>query len=232
MPCDGRESTQLIARAQLALLHDPQVRAGAAGLAEALDHLRVAEAQPELGARQPRLADLELDGPGPPALADHGAADVDALDGEVLAEHAGRDVAAELGRPPRRVLARVRVHGLVGPAVHAPVGLIVAREVDARDPHAALHRRLADRAHERAAAADGDLPRPADVHRDDAGPRAPGYLAVQVARLSSQRSMVLPRRVTLTFTAHVPDQRSVAGSRCPTMVPVIRDRRPPRSRTR
>ena len=62
-----------VARADLALAHDAQVRAGPPGLGEALDHLRVAEAQPELEARQPRLAHLELDRADPPALADHRA---------------------------------------------------------------------------------------------------------------------------------------------------------------
>ena len=51
--------------AELALLDDPQVGAGPARLPERLDHLQVAEADAELRARQPRLADLELDASRP-----------------------------------------------------------------------------------------------------------------------------------------------------------------------
>ncbi len=61
----------------------------------------------------------------------------------------GPELAPELALPERRVLGRVGVDGLVGAAVDAPVGLVVALDVDARDAHAALDRRLADRAHQR-----------------------------------------------------------------------------------
>ena len=57
----ARDDVDLVAGLQLALGDDPQVGAGPARLGEALDHLQVAEAQPELRARQARLADLELD---------------------------------------------------------------------------------------------------------------------------------------------------------------------------
>src|SRR3954447_3945257 len=99
----------LVAGLQLTFADDPHVGARAARLRERPDHPEVAEAQPELRARQPWLADLELDGAEPPALADDRAADVDALHRQVLAEHRVGDLDAEYVRPPVRVLARVDV---------------------------------------------------------------------------------------------------------------------------
>src|SRR3954470_9137581 len=153
----------LVARADLALAHDAQVRAGPLRPREALEHLRVAEAQAELEARKARLADLELDRAEPPALADQRPAHVDALDREVLAERPRTEPDAELALPPRRVLARVRVDRLVGAAVDAAVGLVVAGDVHALDADAAAaDRRLADRALHGAATAQADRLRAAD----------------------------------------------------------------------
>src|SRR5215217_1685416 len=67
----------------------------------------------------------------------------------------------------RRVLGGVGVDRLVGPTVHAAVGLVVAGHVDALHPHATLDRRLGDRAAHGAPAAQADRLRRADVHGDD-----------------------------------------------------------------
>src|SRR6185503_18513850 len=140
------EHLDLVARAELSLADDAQVSAGTVRLAEALDHREIPEAHAELRARDPRLGDLEHGAADPPALADHRARDVEPLRGQVLAEHPGRDLAVELLGPPLLVLAGVRVHGFVRAAMDAPVGLIVAGDVDALDTNPALDRRLADRA--------------------------------------------------------------------------------------
>src|SRR5436305_1712022 len=89
-----------------ALPDGSQVGARPARLREGADHPRRAEAQPELEARQSRLADLELDAARAPALADHRAADVHALEREVLPEHPVRDLGLEHPAPPVGVLAR------------------------------------------------------------------------------------------------------------------------------
>src|SRR4051812_36401537 len=161
----------LVAGADLALAHDAQVRARSLRPCEALEHLRVAEAQAELEARKARLADLELDRAEPPALADQRPAHVDARDREVLAERARPELDAELALPPRGVLARVRVDRLVRAAVDAAVGLVVAGEVHALDPHAVVDRRLADRALHGPAAALADRLRAADVDGEQGGHR-------------------------------------------------------------
>src|SRR4051812_12299048 len=159
-----------IAGFELALGDDAQVRAWPVRSGEPLEHQRIAEPEAELEAREPGLADLELDGPDPPVLADNGVRDVDAAGGQVLAEHAGAEVVApQLFRPPGDVLRRVGVHGLVGAAVHAPVGLIVTGEIDAFDPDASGHGSLADRAHLRPAAPDPDLLRATDIDGDELG---------------------------------------------------------------
>ena len=58
-----------IAGADVALLHDPQVRAGAPRRREALQERRIAHPQPQLEAREARLAHLEQRRADPPALA-------------------------------------------------------------------------------------------------------------------------------------------------------------------
>src|SRR5690606_37233712 len=84
----------------------------------------------------------------------------------------------ELARPPRRVLAGVGVDGLVGPAVHAPVGLAVPGEVDALRAHAPLDRRLHDGAVDDLAAPEAERRGAADVDGHD--PRGLGH-AIMVA---------------------------------------------------
>ena len=80
-PWSGGRDVDLdrIAGAEVALLDDLQVGARARGQGEALEEGRVAHLQAELEAGQPRLDDLEQRGADPPALAEDGAGDIDAL---------------------------------------------------------------------------------------------------------------------------------------------------------
>ncbi len=114
-----------VARAQLAVLHDAQVRAGAVRDGEPLDPPVLAEAARERRAGRARLGDLEERGAHGPPLADDGLRDRDALHAQVLAEQARRDVATELAGPPVRVVLPVRVHRLLLAAVVRAVGLQV-----------------------------------------------------------------------------------------------------------
>src|SRR5581483_5256179 len=111
----------------------------------ALDEARVVHPLRELPAGDARRCDLEQDRADGPAFADQGVGDVDAARGEVLAEGAGNERATELAGPPVVVLAGIGVHSLVGTAVDAAVGLVVAPDVHAADGHAAADRLLPDR---------------------------------------------------------------------------------------
>src|SRR4051794_1034423 len=157
-----------VAGAELALLEDLEVGAGARGLAEASDEGGILHPQPELEARQPGLDDLQQRRPDAPALAEQRARDVEPLDGEVLAERAGPQVAAELRLPRARLLDGVRVDRLVGTAVHGAVRLVVAVEVHAPPRDAAVDRVFPDGGADRAPAG-GDGARAPDVDRQDAG---------------------------------------------------------------
>ena len=134
-----------VARLQLALLGDREVRARAAGVQELL--LEAAHADPglELEAGDARAGDPQLDRADPPALADARAGDVDARGRQVLAERPGAEVQPGDVAPERDVLARIGVDRLVGPAVDRAVGLVVALQVDAAHRDRALDRRLDDR---------------------------------------------------------------------------------------
>jgi hypothetical protein len=104
-----------------------------------------------------------------PALADPRVRDLDAARREVLAEGTWSESAAELGRPPVDVLPGVGIHGLVGAAVDAAVGLVVAGDVHAADRHAAAGRLLPDRAGGGLAAGALHRARAADVDGFDMG---------------------------------------------------------------
>ena len=114
------------------LRDDPEVRPGCAVLGEALHPVRLGHEALERRARDPRRGHLEQQPvvADLPALADDGTGDVEPVGVEVLAERAGRQVTAELGRPPRRVLGRVRVDRLVPAAVVPDVDDLVARQTD------------------------------------------------------------------------------------------------------
>ena len=137
-PCAGREAhLDLVARADVALGDDAQIRAGPQRPLEAAGHALVRGAHPELPARDPRLRHLELGAADPPALADHGVADVVAGDGQVLADESVLDLAAEFDGPEVEVLAGVGVDRLVHAGVVHLVGLPVAVDVVVDDLHPA-----------------------------------------------------------------------------------------------
>ena len=110
----------------------------------------------ELVARDARRGDLQQDLAGAPALADQGAADVDAPDGQVVAEGPRSQLAAQLPTPPLVVLGGIGVQRLVVPAVRLGVALLVAVDVVSPDPDPPWHRVLPDRGPHR-------LPPPADL---------------------------------------------------------------------
>ena len=109
MPSRARHHGDLVAGTDVALAHDAEVGTEARGVVEAIDELGVAHADPELEARLPGLRHLELGAPDQPAGPDHQRPQVDAFDGQVLAERAGLPSRAELAatttrspRPRRR----------------------------------------------------------------------------------------------------------------------------------
>src|SRR5207253_8911511 len=89
--------------------------------------------------------------------------------------------------PPVQILTRVRVDGLAIAAVDAPVGLIVARDVDAAHRDATADRILLD-ARADDLTFDDDLAWPSDVHRGGAA------------------LMTTHRHGRVKFTSHADDQ--------------------------
>jgi len=101
---------------------DAQVGAGAAAHREALDPALLTHGPREGRTRDARTGHLEADDVADgPDLSDEGAVDVEAGDGEVLAERSGREVPTHLGSPVRELVVRDGIHRLVGAAMVAPV---------------------------------------------------------------------------------------------------------------
>jgi hypothetical protein len=134
-----------VAGTDVALAHDAEVGAHASLVLKALRESEVVHANAELEAGKSRLCDLEDRRADLPVLADDRLPEVDAFDGEILAELARRRHHAVVVPPCVVVLARVGVDGLVRSAVHLAIGLVVAVEVDAADRDAAIDRVLPDR---------------------------------------------------------------------------------------
>jgi hypothetical protein len=135
-----------IARLQLPLDDDAQVRPGPQRLGEAPREQLVVHADAKSPARDPRLGNLQDHAPDLPALADQGRVHVHAFGREVLAELAVGERSADRLLPPARVLDGVGVDRLVGPAVGLAIRLVVAGQVHpaGRDPPG--DRRFPDRA--------------------------------------------------------------------------------------
>src|ERR687892_1822456 len=93
-----------VAGGDVALLQDAEVGAGPAGGRELPREPLAAHADAQLEAGRTWLGDLEQGRAGPPALPDHGAADVDAADGQVVPEGPGAQLVAEFSAPPLVVL--------------------------------------------------------------------------------------------------------------------------------
>src|SRR5207253_2822267 len=87
----------LVAGADLALLENPQVAAGTAGLGEALLKSGLADLVAQLEAGNARKADLEERRADPPLLSDLRAGEVEPLHGQVFAEGSRRHLAVEFG---------------------------------------------------------------------------------------------------------------------------------------
>src|SRR5207249_7640336 len=163
----ARDALDRVAGGHLALALDGEVEARAAAREEALHHVGALEAGGELVAGKPRLGGDQLGRADPEAVADLNVVLEQALAGEVLPERAvlERD-AGQLRAPVRVVLGGIGVDGLLPPAVRGQVGLPVAVQVERAHGDAARHRLLEDAGGDRPALP-GDLPRQADVHRDD-----------------------------------------------------------------
>ena len=170
MPWRGAD-LNTIAGGERTLRDDPQVASGPISGREHLGEPGVLHTDAQLVAGRPGLAHLEDYVPDPPVLAYHRSPDVDAPSGEIFAEHARGDGAAELGAPPLVVLRGVGVDRLVDPTMDASVGLIVTDEVDALDPYRAFDRKLVDPGRHDATP-EFHVPWLADVDRDDPAHRA------------------------------------------------------------
>jgi hypothetical protein len=134
-----------VAGFDLALLDDPQVRAGAARGREALDEVTDLPEAREGPARDPRSGDLEGGAADAPAFAGQGPGHREARHGQVLAELARAQVMAELALPELGVLPAVRVHRLVLPAVAPDQAVhVFPQPVDVHLDRA-RHRSLVDR---------------------------------------------------------------------------------------
>ena len=155
-PLLGRVTMDLIV-IDVSGLDDAQVGAGARGAREAPDPAVLGEPGGERAAGDARERDLEdQSAADPPALADPRGGHVEPGGGEVLAEAAAGERAAERGGPRVEILARVGVDRLVIAAVVAPVADRVADEAAAQ-PGAlrtgrthldrAVHGALVDRGH-------------------------------------------------------------------------------------
>ena len=138
---------------------------------------RVVHADPELVARDPRLADLEDGGPDRPALADRRGSEIDPRGREVLTECAGFDRPIELGGPPGQVFRGVGIDGLVRATVDGSVGLGVAGEIHAADRDRTSDGRLPDGRPD-GLATKADRPDTTDIDRGDGGRRADGRDAI------------------------------------------------------
>jgi hypothetical protein len=165
--CGAAQHVDLVAGADVALVYDAQVGARSARRGEALEKARIAHPQTELEARQTRLRDLQHGAPHGPPLADHRVRDGKPAHRQVLAEGAGAQRGCELCLPPLGVLGRVGVDGLVGPAVHGPIGLVVTAQVHAAQRDPPVDRALPDRRPD-GVAVDLHRARLAHVHRLDA----------------------------------------------------------------
>src|SRR4051812_8264845 len=97
-----------VAGPDVALLDHAQVGAWPTARGEELREARVAHPEAELEARQARLRDLEQGAAHGPALADHGPRDGQAAHGEVLAERARSERAAQLPPTTRCPRSRTR----------------------------------------------------------------------------------------------------------------------------
>src|SRR6185295_8567752 len=156
----------LIARAHLAFLEDPEVEARPSARGEERRHLRLVRANPDAIAGHPRLRHLEQRRADPVAIADADLLIRQPLDGEVLAEPPVGKIA-----PPQPLLpVAIRLdlinedRPLLSP-VAAQIALPVAFHVEPPDAAPTLHRVLPD-ARVHGPSAPFDIARQPDINRD------------------------------------------------------------------
>src|SRR5690606_38365324 len=141
------EQHEVVAGLHLARFDDPVVPAAAATVLHAAGHVGHAEAVGELPARLPALGHLDHGRTEAQAVAEADVGFGDAGGADVLAEGAGlpkQRMRADLRGPGRIVVAGVMVDGLVGPAVHAAVALLVAFQAFGTDRDRSLAWLLGD----------------------------------------------------------------------------------------
>src|SRR5450432_3625350 len=143
--CGAARDLDLVARGDVTLPQDPQVRARTLSCREPLEKSRVSHPQTELEAWEPWLRDLQQHAAERPLLSDHSLRYRQAADREVLTERRLTERAPEFPFPPLDVLARVRVDRLVRATVNGPIRLIVPVEVHATQRDSAGDRVLPNR---------------------------------------------------------------------------------------
>jgi hypothetical protein len=161
------EALDHVTGADVALLEHPQIEARPPVRIHERRHARLLQPHADLEAGHPRLRDFEHRRADPIAVADADLIVGHALDGEVLAEVARRQIDA--AEEPRPVLVRgpvIDVDGAMLTTVADEIGLAVAVHIEARDATPAGHGRLEDRAAHRPAAP-LDVPRQTDVDGDE-----------------------------------------------------------------
>src|ERR1043165_9867269 len=135
----------LIARAHLAFLEDPEVEARPPARGEKSSHLRLVRANPDAVAGHPRLRHLEKRRADPVAIADADLVIRQPLDGEVLAEPPVAEIAP--AEPLLPIAIRLDLihkdRPLLSP-VAAQIALPVAFDVEPPDAATTLHRVLPD----------------------------------------------------------------------------------------
>src|SRR4029453_16922188 len=135
----------VVAGLQLTLVEHSKVAAWPAFRGEPLDPLRLVNEALEHRAGDPRGIELDPDRADPPAFTDRRVRQLDAFNGEVLAELAVTQVTAQHRPPPVEVLSRVRIEGLLGAAVIGLVGLLVGHQPQRRHADRSGLRLLVDR---------------------------------------------------------------------------------------
>src|SRR5699024_2172426 len=127
-------------------LDDSEVDARAPALGEAAAPTGPVDEAREDRARNAHVGRLEQHRSDPPAFAYARLVQIDSAGGEVLAETAGRNHAAELDRPRVEVFGGERVHGLVRATVMFRVGDLVGFEAERSDAYGPVDGTLVDRA--------------------------------------------------------------------------------------
>jgi hypothetical protein len=151
-----------VAAAHGASFDNSQVHAGPARSSELARELVITHPYPELETRLAGLRDLQDGRSCVPPVSDVGVVQVNSYGGEVLSEGPGGQ-RASARFPPVVVLDGIGVHRLVGPAMDAAVGLVVAGEVHSFDADRAVHRFLPNgRGHRTVAPCDSS--RAPDIH--------------------------------------------------------------------